>query len=131
MPIRTVVDLFAAARALSPHDWPLLRYLRWTLDDALSWASLRHDARLRAFMAMVVQDTVHSDPSVAPLVNSCLGLSIRGAIARPYGGMFGFWRAFESRAVGDQWRMPAGSKLDERQPSSSASPRRMPSGPRT
>ena len=39
--------------------------------------------------------------------------------------------AFESRAVGDQWRMPAGSKLDERQPSSSASPRRMPSGPRT
>lgn len=99
MPIHTASDLFAAARALPPRHWPLLRYLRWTLDNALNWAGLRHDARLRAFASMVVQDTVHSDPSVAPLINSCLGLSIRGVIARPRGGMLGFWSVFESRCV--------------------------------
>lgn len=99
MPIQTARDLFASARALPPRDWPLLRYLGWTLDDALDWAGLKHDTRLRAFTSMVVQDTVHSDPAVAPFINSCLGLSIRGAIARPRGGMFGFWNAFESRCA--------------------------------
>lgn len=99
MPIRTVRDALAAARSMPARDWPLLRYLHWTLDDAIAWAGLEDDARLRAFVSMVVQDTVHSDPSVAPLVNACLGLSIRGVIARPHGGMFGFWRAFEARAA--------------------------------
>ena len=50
-------------------------------------------------MSMVVQDTVHSDPSVAPLINAALGMSIRGAIARPFGGMYGFWNAFEARTT--------------------------------
>ncbi len=99
LPIQCARDLLAAARVLPLRDWPALRYLRWTLDDALAWAGLQHDAPLRALMSMVVQDTVHSDPSVAPLVNAALGLSIRGAIARPLGGMFGFWNAFEARAA--------------------------------
>lgn len=99
MPIRDAGELLTAARALPARKWPLLRYLRWTLDDALAWAGLAHDTKLRAFMAMVVQDTVHSDPAVAPLINACLGLSIRGAIARPRGGMFGFWSAFERRCA--------------------------------
>ncbi len=99
LPIQSTRELLSAAGVLHPKDWPSLRYLRWTLDDALSWAGLRHDAPLRAFMSMVVQDTVHSEPSVAPLINAALGMSIRGAIARPHGGMFGFWGAFELRAT--------------------------------
>ncbi len=99
MPLRSVPDLLAAAQSMPLRHWPLLRFLHWTLADAVSWAGLDADERLRAFMAMVVQDTVHSEPANAPLVNSSLGLAIRGAIARPRGGMFGFWRAFEARAV--------------------------------
>lgn len=99
MPIRTPRDLVCAIRSMPPHEWPLLRYLRWTLDDALAWAGVREDARLRAFMSIIVQDTVHNDTARAPLVNASLGLAIRGAIARPHGGMYGFWRAFEARAI--------------------------------
>jgi len=99
MPIRSAASLLAAARSMPLRHWPLLRFLGWTLADAVSWAGLDDDQRLRAFMAMVVQDTVHSEPCEAPLVNSSLGLAIRGAIARPRGGMFGFWRAFETRAL--------------------------------
>lgn len=99
MPLRTGADLIAAAKSMPLRHWPLLRYLRWTLADAVIWAGLEHDERLRAFLSMVVQDTVHSEPCQAPLVNSSLGLAIRGAIARPKGGMFGFWQAFEARAI--------------------------------
>ena len=98
MPIQSVRDLALAASVLPIREWPLLRYLNWTLDDAVKWAGLSHDSRLRAFMSMVVQDTVHADPAAAPLINASLGLSIRGAIARPRGGMYGFWNAFEARA---------------------------------
>lgn len=99
MPIAGVRDLWGAATSLPVRDWTVLRYLNWTLDDAIAWAGLKADAKLRAFMAMIAQDTVHNDPSVAPLVNASLGVSIRGAIARPKGGMFGFWAEFEKRAV--------------------------------
>lgn len=99
LPIRSARQLFAASRSLPPSEWPLLRYLGWRMDDALDRFGLRSDIRLRTFVAMVVQDTVHSDPANAPFVNSCLGLAIRGALARPRGGMFGFWNAFERRVV--------------------------------
>jgi len=99
MPIRTLADLRAAAGALPLRQWPMLRYLNWTLDDAVRWAGLQDDARLRGFLGMVVQDTVHSTIDVAPLINSSLGLAIRANIARPRGGMYGFWNAFETRAA--------------------------------
>ncbi len=99
MPIRTLADLRAAAGSLPLHQWPMLRYLNWTLDDAVRWAGLQGDARLRGFLGMVVQDTVHSTIDVAPLINSSLGLAIRANIARPRGGMYGFWNAFEARAA--------------------------------
>lgn len=99
LPIRTPRDLLAAVRAFPLRDWPLLRFLPWTVDDAVRWAGVERDARLRAFVAMVVQDTVHGESATAPLVNASLGLSIRGAIARPRGGMYGFWTAFEERAA--------------------------------
>jgi phytoene dehydrogenase-like protein len=97
LPISSFRHLVVAAKSLPPADWPLLRYLTWTVDDALRHVGLDTDRSLRRFVAMVVQDTVHGDPADAPFVNACLGLSIRGALTRPRGGMFGFWSAFEAR----------------------------------
>lgn len=100
MPIRNFADVRDSARALAMADWPLLRYLNWTVEDALRWAGLVEDGKLRGFLSMVVQDTVHSELARAPLVNSALGITIRGAgLSRPRGGMHGFWRAFEERAA--------------------------------
>lgn len=99
MPLKRPGDLLAAARAVPPGDWWMLRYLRWTVDDALRMAGVASDRLLRAFVSMVVQDTVHGELATAPLANASLGLSIRAALARPRGGMHGFWCAFEQRAL--------------------------------
>lgn len=99
LPIQSAAGFFRAARTFPVRHWAAMRYLRWTVEDALRYAKLQDDAVLRGFLAMVVEDTVHGDVSTAPLVNACLGVAIRGAIARPKGGMFGFMSAIERRAT--------------------------------
>ncbi|MDP1662836.1 MAG: NAD(P)/FAD-dependent oxidoreductase, partial [Phycisphaerales bacterium] len=98
LPFRGVGDLVRAARTIPLSHWPALRYLNWTVGDALRHAGLERDTLLRGFLAMVVEDTVHGQVDTAPLVNASLGVAIRGAISRPLGGMYGLWTAIERRA---------------------------------
>jgi phytoene dehydrogenase-like protein len=85
-----------AIRCLPVRHWPLVRYLNWTLADALG--PLRADKELCALLSMLVEDTVHASIDDAPLVNAALGITIRGAgLTRASGGMRGFWDAFVAR----------------------------------
>jgi phytoene dehydrogenase-like protein len=85
-----------AVRCLPLEHWPLVRYLNWTLADALG--PLREDKALCTLLGLLVEDTVHSTVDEAPLINAALGITIRGAgLTRPTGGMRGFWQAFVTR----------------------------------
>lgn len=96
MPIQTVGDAIRNGRAVGVRDLHLLRYLRWTMKDALEKFEVYDDVPLRKTLAMLVEDTVHSTLEEAPLLNSVLGISIRKAgLGRARGGMYGFWTAFE------------------------------------
>jgi phytoene dehydrogenase-like protein len=47
---------------------------------------------------MLLEDTVHAQLDDAPLINGCLGVTIRGAgLSRATGGMYGFWRRLAAR----------------------------------
>lgn len=98
LPIRGLADAVRAARAVGPDGWPLTRYLRWTLADALRANGLLDDRALRGLLGMLVQDTVHGTVTEAPLINAALGITIRGAgLTRPRGGMRGFWKVLIAR----------------------------------
>lgn len=98
LPIRTARKLLQAVRSLPPSEWPLARHLRRTMADALRSFGLDHSQRLRALLGMLIQDTVHSSVDEAPLINSALGITIRGAgLTRPVGGARGFWDAASGR----------------------------------
>jgi C-3',4' desaturase CrtD len=108
LPIRSLPDLLNATRCLPPSNWPLLRYLRWTVGDALHASGLAGDTALRGLLGMLIEDTVHSTVEQAPLVNASLGITIRGAgLTRPTGGMRGFWQQLGGRyrEMGGQLRV--------------------------
>jgi C-3',4' desaturase CrtD len=108
MPIRGLADLWQGARLISPRHWPLVRYLRWTVEDALRHYGLRGDRPLVGLLSMLLQDTVHAPLDEAPLINGALGITIRGAgLMRPLGGACGFWRRFTAhyRALGGTLRV--------------------------
>jgi C-3',4' desaturase CrtD len=98
MPLRSPGDLWRTVQSISPRDWPLVRYLTWTMADALSACGLAGDKPLHRFLGMLIQDTVHSTVEEAPLINSALGVTIRGAgLTRARGGARGFWQALTAQ----------------------------------
>ena len=98
LPLRSLGDIARAARLFSPAEWPLLRYLRWTVGDLLRHHGLRDDRPLCGLLSMLLQDTVHAAPDDAPLINGALGVTMRGAgLTRARGGMGGFWKRFVAR----------------------------------
>lgn len=110
LPLRSHGDVVQAARRIPPGRWPLARYLRWTMADALHACGLDDDIPLRRFLGMLIQDTVHSTVEAAPLINSALGMTIRGAgLTRPRGGARGFWRTLVAhyQALGGTVRVGA------------------------
>jgi C-3',4' desaturase CrtD len=98
LPIRACADATRALGAVGVRGWPLLRYARWTVGDALRRFGLRDDPPLTGLLSMLLEDTVHAAIDAAPLINGALGITIRGAgLTRARGGMYGFWRRFVSR----------------------------------
>lgn len=95
LPVQGVRDVLRALVAVGPIDWPLVRYVRWTVGDALRACGLRGDRPLVGLLSMLLEDTVHARIDDAPLINGALGVTIRGAgLTRAAGGMYGFWRRF-------------------------------------
>ncbi|HEY7308704.1 MAG TPA: NAD(P)/FAD-dependent oxidoreductase, partial [Gemmataceae bacterium] len=95
LPIRTLADALRAVRCVGLPHLPLVRYLRWTMGDALRRCGLRDDRPLIGLLGMLLEDTVHAAIDDAPLLNGALGITIRGAgLTRARGGMYGFWRRF-------------------------------------
>jgi C-3',4' desaturase CrtD len=108
LPLQRPSDLFTALDCLGIANLTLLRYLSWTMGDALRAFGLQHDAALKGAISMLVEDTVHSTLERAPLINAVLGTTIRGSgLTRARGGMFGYWRAFGAhyRALGGVLRV--------------------------
>lgn len=98
LPAQSVGDVWRIVTAISPVDWPLARYLRWTVGDLLRSFNLRGDKPLCGLLSMLLEDTVHTALDEAPLINGSLGITIRGAgLSRARGGMYGFWRQFAAR----------------------------------
>src|SRR5688572_31018798 len=88
LPIRRPRDLMRNLGAVG--DVRLVRYLTWTMGDALRRFGLGDDAALRGLLGMLVEDTVHGTVDRAPLINAALGVTIRGAgLTRHRGGMHG------------------------------------------
>ncbi len=103
LPIHSMQGMFHATRTLGLLHLPLVRYLNWTLADALGAFGLRDDRALIGLLSMLVEDTVHSNVEQAPLINAALGITIRGAgLTRANGGMRGFWQKLVAhyRAMG-------------------------------
>jgi len=108
LPVECIRDVWKVAAAVSPFDWPLARYVRWTMADLLRLLRLRDDKPLGGLLSMLLEDTVHAGLEDAPLINGSLGITIRGAgLSRARGGMYGFWRAFAGRyrALGGELRV--------------------------
>ncbi len=98
LPAHSPNDIWRIATTISPADWPIARYLRWTVGDLLRTLRLRDDKPLCSLLSMLLEDTVHASLEDAPLINGSLGITIRGAgLSRARGGMYGFWRQFVSR----------------------------------
>jgi C-3',4' desaturase CrtD len=92
MPIRALADAILALRSIGVKDLSLVRYLGWTMADALRAHGLGHDRPLVSLLSMLIEDTVHSTVEDAPLINAALGITIRGAgLTRAKGGMRRFW----------------------------------------
>jgi C-3',4' desaturase CrtD len=108
LPMRRPSDIWRNINLLEITDFPLARYMNWTMGDALVKFGLRDDKPLVSLLAMLIEDTVHSTIDDAPLINSALGITIRGAgLSRHRGGMWGFWQRFKSHyeALGGQIRI--------------------------
>lgn len=98
LPIRGPADAIRAARAVGLGDLPMVRYVHWTLADALRAYGLEGDRALVGLLGMLVEDTAHSCVAQAPLINAALGVTIRGAgLTRARGGMRGFWQGLIAR----------------------------------
>lgn len=98
LPAQNLRDVWRLATAISPRDWPLAGYLRWTVGDLLRSLQLRDDRALCGLLSMLLEDTVHAKLDEAPLINGSLGITIRGAgLSRARGGMYGFWKTFTAR----------------------------------
>lgn len=98
LPVQTPRDIWRIATAIPPTDWPLVRYVRWTVGDLLRSLGLRSDKPVCGLLSMLLEDTVHAGLDDAPLINASLGITIRGAgLSRARGGMYGFWRRFVAR----------------------------------
>jgi len=107
LPMRRPADALHNLRAVRPRHLPLARYALTTLGQAMRRFGLRDDKPLAGLLAMLVEDTVHATLDEAPLINSALGVTIRGAgLTRHEGGMHGFWRSVVAhyRALGGQLR---------------------------
>ena len=105
LPVRGLADAIRAARAVGPGGLLLVRYLGWTVADALRAHGLENDRPLVGLLAMLVEDTVHGSVAEAPLINAALGITIRGAgLTRPRGGMRGFWQRFDRPLPRTWWR---------------------------
>ena len=95
LPVRSAGDVTRAISAIGLKNLPLVRYLNWTMGDALRAFGLRQDQALVGLLGMLIEDTVHSTVDEAPLINAALGITIRGAgLTRACGGMRGFWQTF-------------------------------------
>ena len=108
LPVHKVDDAIRAARVIGLGGLPLVRYLGWTVADALRAHGLQDDRPLVGLLAMLVEDTVHGSVAEAPLINAALGITIRGAgLTRARGGMRGFWRCLIShyRHLGGELRV--------------------------
>jgi phytoene dehydrogenase-like protein len=104
-------------RAVGLTNLGLVRYLRWTVGDALRRFGLRGDEALAGLLGMLLEDTVHARIDDAPLINGALGVTIRGAgLTRAQGGMYGFWRRFAARyrALGGCLRVACPVRSTER-----------------
>ena len=100
MPLRSLADVRQNWHALGWGALGNARYLNWSMGDALDRHGLADDRPLTGLLSMMVEDTVHAQLRSAPLINAALGISIRGAgLARPIGGMRGFWRSLAARYV--------------------------------
>ncbi|HET9284645.1 MAG TPA: FAD-dependent oxidoreductase [Candidatus Angelobacter sp.] len=98
MPLRRPADLWRNLSAIEPRNFHLLRYVTWTMADAMRAHGVYSDVALRTFIGMLVEDTLHTTVEEAPLINAALGITIRGAaLMRARGGMRGFWNALVSR----------------------------------
>jgi C-3',4' desaturase CrtD len=107
LPMRRPADAWHNLRAVKPRHLPLARFAYSTMGQALRRFGLRDDKPLAGLMAMLVEDTVHAALDEAPLINSALGATIRGAgLSRHEGGMHGFWRSLVAhyRALGGTLR---------------------------
>jgi C-3',4' desaturase CrtD len=108
LPLQTLRDVVAGARAVGWRHLPLARHLQSTMGDALRTYQLRDDKPLVGLLSMLVEDTVHSTLDDAPLINAALGITIRGAVlSRHRGGMFGFWKRLVDhyRSLGGELRV--------------------------
>lgn len=108
LPIQSATDASSAVRAIGIANLRYVRYLRWTMGDALRAHGLEHDRALVGLIGILVEDTVHSTVATAPLINAALGITIRGAgLTRPRGGMRGFWHGFVAnyRRLGGELRL--------------------------
>ena len=108
LPIQSLEDVIRNVRAVGLENFPLARYLPWTMGDALRHYGLRDEKPLVGLLSMLIEDTVHGTVDDAPLINAALGITIRGAgLTRYRGGMRGFWQKFVShyRALGGELRV--------------------------
>jgi len=90
LPMQSLRDVYRNARAVGLSNLPLVRYLRWSMADAMRAFDVYDDRPLRSAIAMLVEDTVHATLENAPLPNAILGMSIRRAgLGRAEGGCTG------------------------------------------
>jgi C-3',4' desaturase CrtD len=98
MPLRRLTDLWRNLSAIEPRNLHFLRYMTWTMADAMRIHGVYSDVALRTFIGMLVEDTLHTTVEEAPLINAALGITIRGAaLMRVRGGMREFWNALVLR----------------------------------
>jgi C-3',4' desaturase CrtD len=108
LPIQSLADVIHNTSAVRRENLSLLRYLPWTMGDALRQFGLRDEKPLVGLLSMLIEDTVHGTVDGAPLINAALGITIRGAgLTRHRGGMRGFWQKFVShyRSLGGELRV--------------------------
>ncbi len=100
MPMRSFSDMYRNWKALDFKGLMMSPYLFSSMGDLLRKNGLQNDRPLVGLLSMMIEDTVHAKVDSAPLINSALGVTIRGAgLARPVGGMRGFWRQLAKRYV--------------------------------
>jgi C-3',4' desaturase CrtD len=94
LPLRSLAGLWKNLSAIESRNLHFLRYVTWTMADAMRAHHVYSDVALRTFIGMLVEDTLHTTIEEAPVINAVLGVTIRGAaLMRVRGGMRGFWNA--------------------------------------